>query len=717
MSASYLPLFRYYIDLDGDGDFDEAEEDITTYVISASWTIGMNEPYQTLADEARATLTLNNADRRFSPENPSSPLNTHPFKLLPEHKLRIAGGDTTIVDNDGEIVVDESGETLEMIIYQVVVGALGEEVQSTEDITVITESDTGDATFYTGYIELINPEPNRYGDNVATIEATSLKRRLQQGEILFPLLPIAITSKVIERVHERALPTLDHVYDDVDEGALVYQNVGHNLEEYTDGYTILNELAEAEQGWLWYNRDGQPAFRSAAHKQEKTEVDQVFSDIAAEPINVMPNANTWYGIGVSADAGCTATKVANINRYGNNYLRITTNTSLNVGGHFGRDTAGVVDDIPVTNGVTYTALCWMRGVENYEGVPFAFFVKNTVSATLYSSGNTFLTGDWQLFAGTFTISGGNNFLRLKAERENSATAVVFDVAGFMLVEGSVIPTHYNDGIINQYDEYPATMLEYEFGQDIRNKIQATYYIPEVDEELSTVWDRRRDLTLRPGETVTINAKFKSPDGQRLGAFNAIEPNSADGSMTFKKGSATALITEENIQHIQFTVTNDSLTKRCIINRMFVQAYLVTSWSPELVIVQDDDSVAQFGENLLDFDLMLVDEEHRALNIANHYLLQRSQPHGLVKSISIYNRDIYTHDMLINRLGIGSRVTVKEYQTETQGDYFIIGEQHEVQSTSHDYMVTYYLDPVPRYNGWLVGIPGRSEIGISTITGL
>jgi hypothetical protein len=169
-------------------------------------------------------------------------------------------------------------------------------------------------------------------------------------------------------------------------------------------------------------------------------------------LNLMPTPLTWANIDVSADAGCTATKEAVETRYGQKVFRISVNTSLTVGGHFGRSSGGVVDDIPVTNGQTYWVGCWMRGVSGYAGVPFALFVKNVLSGTLFQSSNQVLTADWQLFGGTITISGGDNFLRYKPEKQNNATACVIEATGFMLVAGSTAPSGFNaGGASNLYD--------------------------------------------------------------------------------------------------------------------------------------------------------------------------------------------------------------------------------------------------------------------------
>lgn len=78
-------------DLDNDGDFDEDEEDITAYVMSAETFAGRDWPSQLTgkAGPGKFKALLNNDDNRFSYFNQSSPLNTSPFTLKTGRKLRV----------------------------------------------------------------------------------------------------------------------------------------------------------------------------------------------------------------------------------------------------------------------------------------------------------------------------------------------------------------------------------------------------------------------------------------------------------------------------------------------------------------------------------------------------------------------------------------------------------------------------------------------------
>jgi hypothetical protein len=60
------------IDLNDDGDFADAGEDITSRVMSANWQLGFSAPYDVIARAATCEMVLNNSDKEYSPENASA---------------------------------------------------------------------------------------------------------------------------------------------------------------------------------------------------------------------------------------------------------------------------------------------------------------------------------------------------------------------------------------------------------------------------------------------------------------------------------------------------------------------------------------------------------------------------------------------------------------------------------------------------------------------
>lgn len=78
-------------DFDNDGDFDQAVEDITSYVRSAQTSTGRDFPSSLTgrAGPGKLKLTLTNDDDRFSYFNTASPLNVSPFSLKTGRKIRV----------------------------------------------------------------------------------------------------------------------------------------------------------------------------------------------------------------------------------------------------------------------------------------------------------------------------------------------------------------------------------------------------------------------------------------------------------------------------------------------------------------------------------------------------------------------------------------------------------------------------------------------------
>lgn len=78
-------------DLDNDGDFSEAVEDITSYVTAAETFTGRDWPSLLTgkAGPGKLRASLNNADNRFNYFNASSPLATAPFSLRTGRKVRV----------------------------------------------------------------------------------------------------------------------------------------------------------------------------------------------------------------------------------------------------------------------------------------------------------------------------------------------------------------------------------------------------------------------------------------------------------------------------------------------------------------------------------------------------------------------------------------------------------------------------------------------------
>lgn len=101
--AAYQPVaadIAVEWDFDNDGDFDQADENITGHVLNLESSTGRDYPSQLTgkAGPGRMRLTLRNEDGRFSYFNAASPLNVAPFSLKVGRKIRARAVEAVDVD-------------------------------------------------------------------------------------------------------------------------------------------------------------------------------------------------------------------------------------------------------------------------------------------------------------------------------------------------------------------------------------------------------------------------------------------------------------------------------------------------------------------------------------------------------------------------------------------------------------------------------------------
>ena len=97
--------WTFAIDLNGDGDFSDANEDISAYVIAADWQIGFARAFDTISRDNTMTLVLKNSDNRFSPEHASALSGFTRGKVIRIQMIYAATTKTMFLGWIGEIAV------------------------------------------------------------------------------------------------------------------------------------------------------------------------------------------------------------------------------------------------------------------------------------------------------------------------------------------------------------------------------------------------------------------------------------------------------------------------------------------------------------------------------------------------------------------------------------------------------------------------------------
>ena len=248
------PTWTIAIDLNGDGDFTDANEDITSYVMpGSSWQLGFTEPYQAIARAATCTLILNNADKRFSPEN--------------------------------------SG------------GALYPDFDVGKKIKISANYSSTDYVLFNGRVDDIQPAPNTKGERKTTLISSGFLQEAQGAEVFIPVMENVTGDEVIAEILSNttlypaglpadvwtlgvsALGTDSKLaaisgYLSAEVGKSTFTVIG---DEWTDGisvYGALRDVAGREAGRVFVDRDGIINFWNRHYLIEKTSVDATLAETA-----------------------------------------------------------------------------------------------------------------------------------------------------------------------------------------------------------------------------------------------------------------------------------------------------------------------------------------------------------------------------------------------------------------------------------------------------
>jgi hypothetical protein len=255
-------IWTIAIDWDRNGDFSGTDDNITQYVIQTNWFIGFREPFMEMADNSVCVLQLYNHNRRFSPDNVSSPLYG---KMLPLRPVRIQS-------NDG----------------------------------------TTTRTHWLGWIDVINPLPGRYGQQFVQILASGAMQFLQATETKLPLQENKRTDEIVDVLLKEVImpPALNRAFlvgvpGNAEVGITTYLASSSAYEVFDTGiftpaiaadnwvidggasdktkssfdvYRAIRDITAAERGKFFFDREGRAVFWNRHHTMQPTASSATFND-------------------------------------------------------------------------------------------------------------------------------------------------------------------------------------------------------------------------------------------------------------------------------------------------------------------------------------------------------------------------------------------------------------------------------------------------------
>lgn len=210
-----LATYDYYVDWNNDGDFGEANEDITAYVLSAQWEYGVDwssVPGRSKIGACR--IKLDNSTGIFSSYNSGSPIQA---SLLPGRAVKIT----------------------------------------------MTIAPAAAVTMWYGYLESILPSPGAVvGVSTAELLAYGPLSQITDTEVHLALQTNHTTGALITHILDAASYSASLRAIDTGQSTLTKFFVPRD----SNALSILHELEDAECGLIRETKDGKIAFEDRAHR-------------------------------------------------------------------------------------------------------------------------------------------------------------------------------------------------------------------------------------------------------------------------------------------------------------------------------------------------------------------------------------------------------------------------------------------------------------------
>lgn len=282
-----------------------------------------------------------------------------------------------------------------------------------------------------------------------------------------------------------------------------------------------------------------------------------------------------------------------------------------------------------------------------------------------------------------------------------------------------------------------TDLEYQYAglDDLKNDVVVVCHPRSVStSDQDVLWEVEDEIRIPVGDDPrTVTAKFDDGSGNRIGAKDVtisdiefrfeeqvyagtILEGGQEATVEDEPGNGSAsLIADVRANSVVLEITNtgslDAFLTKCII-----RGRKITDFGKMEAAAKDNASIIDYGRRTMRLNLPSVDNFDDAQSIADFELHRRSQPQGMVKSVSLSShgeKGGNQHSQQLAR-SLGDRITVSEDQASHSSDYYIAGELHKLSAGASRFETTWYLEPAPDSFPWKLGVSGRSELGMATV---
>lgn len=256
---------------------------------------------------------------------------------------------------------------------------------------------------------------------------------------------------------------------------------------------------------------------------------------------------------------------------------------------------------------------------------------------------------------------------------------------------------------------------YSYGENYYNEVKVTYY-PADESSVQILWKSQGPIYVKARKTKVVTAKLEYTEGKKktAGTINPFDGSVEASTITVLNGASasgkvTAEVVSESNGRAEIAIKNGSMLTAAV--SLVLNGTATESFGGQVVEVTDGSAGVRGGKRTYDVKSRLLTSEQQARNLANYLLNMLRRPAGAFKFYQLISKNDAALQRILNT-GIGSKVSVSEYQTGHSGTYIVCGEEHDW--TPGVLKSKFYLWPIDRINTYWV--LGTSVLGTGTYLG-
>lgn len=253
-------------------------------------------------------------------------------------------------------------------------------------------------------------------------------------------------------------------------------------------------------------------------------------------------------------------------------------------------------------------------------------------------------------------------------------------------------------------------LEYDYGAHLANHVEVPLIPRSLGAPGSVLWQLANPQKIEPGEAGArrLTTPYRDSNDRLMGAITVLKPVAGldfsantlpDASGADYTTSLTVSVVEAGASRALLEIRNDSPITLYLLAGAQLRGTPLLLGDPAIVEQTDWTSLNLYGPHDLRLNTPDLGTIEEAENMARFELTRRKTPRGLVRSLQVSGA-LHLTQMLTRTLF--DRITVQETQTNHAADYFIIGEEHEVDLAGARHRARWLLEPASSSTFWIIG---------------